>query len=179
MKDNEIIIRVRKGDVDCFRILVERYHQSLLTFIFSLIRDRGRAEDIGQAVFLAFYQHLERFDEEREIPVRAWLYTVARNLTINTMKRERRYVAVEKHAEQSDINPGPLELLIQKEEQKKLQLCLKKLPEPYRSTLLESLQGSSIKEIAAKSLTLPGTVKSRLARAKQKIAALLQTEMRR
>ena len=180
MDDREIIAAIKRGEVEHFRLLVERYQQPLLGFIHSLTRNRVVTEDVGQAVFLSFFRNLQYFDENRQVPVAAWLFTVARNMTINTLRRERRYVAVDVLAEECcDHRPGPLDVLIDREEQAILAQCLQLLPEPYRATLIESMQGRSIEEIAAREMILPGTVKSRLARARQKIIALFRAELAR
>lgn len=173
MTDNEIIHRVRQGEVELFKILVERHHRPLLSFIRSIVRDSNRSEDVGQTVFLLFYQHFEQFDEDKEIPVTGWLYTVARNLAINDLKKERRYFPLHERFEVKDHKSGPLELLLKRESHSTLIRCLKQLAEPYRSTIFDSLQGDTIDEIAKKRLTLPGTVKSRLHRARKKLSALL------
>jgi RNA polymerase sigma factor (sigma-70 family) len=177
MQDQEIITAVKQGNVELFRLLVERYQGPLLGFINSITRDRFLTEDVGQAVFLSFFRNLQNFEETRQIPLAAWLFTVARNMAINAIKKERRYVAVESLAEERcDHRPGPLDLLIHKEDQAILAQCLAMLPEPYQTTILKSLQGRSIEEIAAQELILPGTVKSRLARARGKIIALFRAE---
>ncbi len=166
--------------MELFRHLVERYQRPLLIFIHGLTRDPFLAEDIGQTVFLSFFQSLERFDEARETPVAAWLFTAARNLAINTMQKQRRNAPVEVDAEAwPDARPGPLDQLLRREEQAILAECLALLAEPYRTTLRASLQGRSLEEIAAREMVLPGTVKSRLARARQKIIALWRAEWER
>ena len=177
MEDREIVAAVKQGDVELFRLLVERYQEPLLGFINSITRNRFLAEDVGQAVFLSFFRNLQKFEETSQIPLAAWLFTVARNMAINAIKRERRYVAVDGLAEERcDQRPGPLDLLIHREDQAILMQCLDMLPEPYQTTLLKSLQGRSIEEIAAQQLILPGTVKSRLTRAREKIVALFRAE---
>ncbi len=180
MEDLEIIIGIRRGEAGLFRHLVERYHRPLLAFIYRLCRDRFLTEDIGQAVFLSFYRCLDRFDETRPTPVAAWLFAAARNLTINTMKKERRYAPWhDDKADLQDHQPGPLEQCIHREELARLGECLQLIGEPYRTTLLKSLSGRSIEEIAAQEMVLPGTVKSRLARAREKIIVLFRAKMAR
>jgi len=180
MEDQEIIAAIKRGDVESFRYLVERYQHSLLGFIKSITRNRFLTEDVGQAVFMSFYKNLDRFEESRDTPVAPWLFTVARNMAINAIKKERRYVAIDTLSDElSDHRQGPLDLLIHREDQANLQQCLELLPEPYRSTLISSLQGKSIEEIAARHMILPGTVKSRLARAREKIIALFRAELSR
>jgi RNA polymerase sigma-70 factor (ECF subfamily) len=180
MEDHQILAGIRRGEVELFAHLVERYHRPLLTFINKITRDRMLTEDVGQAVFLSFFRALDTFDETRPTPVAAWLFVAARNLAINAIKKERRYVAVETLEEElHDHRPGQFDLLIRREDRTRLLECLELLVEPYRATLVESLQGRSIEEIAAKEMVLPGTVKSRLSRARQKIIALFRAEMER
>ena len=180
MEDRQIIVGIRRGEVELFSHLVERYHRPLLTFIDKITHDRMLTEDVGQAVFLSFFRALDTFDETRPAPVAAWLFVAARNLAINVLKKERRYVAVETLADElHDHRPGQLDLLIRREDRTRLLECLELLAEPYRATLIESLEGRSIEEIAAKEMVLPGTVKSRLSRARQKIIALFRAQMER
>jgi RNA polymerase sigma-70 factor, ECF subfamily len=178
MEDKEIIEGVRRGEVELFRHLVELYQRPLLSFIHKITLDPMLTEDIGQAVFLSFFQHIDRFDENRQTPVIAWLYVAARNLAVNAMKKQRRYGAGATGSEEwRDDRPGPLELLIRREDRAALEDSLALLAEPYRSSLRASLAGGSIEEIAAKEMVLPGTIKSRLSRARQKIIALFRAEM--
>ena len=180
MEDKEIIAGVRRGEVELFRHLVELYQRPLLSFIHNITHDPMLIEDIGQAVFISFFRHIDKFDENRQTPVIAWLYAAARNLAVNAMKKQRRYVVGETGLEEwCDDRPGPLELLIRQEDREALEESLALLAEPYRSTLRASLSGGSIEEIAAKEMVLPGTIKSRLSRARQKIIALFRAEMAR
>lgn len=178
MEDRELIARIQQGDVELYRLLVDRYHRPLLTFIYSLLRDRRLTEDVGQDVFLAFYLALDRFDTALDIPVSAWLFTAARNQALNVIKKERRTRAVDiDQVAVTDSRPGPLDLLVRREDQDALERCLQQLPEPYRTTLRQSLRGDSLREIGAHTLALPGTVKSRLSRAKEKLLALVRAEL--
>ncbi|MBU1564193.1 MAG: sigma-70 family RNA polymerase sigma factor [Proteobacteria bacterium] len=180
MEDREIIAAIKRGEIELFKLLVERYQQSLLGFIHSVTRNRMLTEDVGQAVFLSFFRSLDRYDETLHTPVAAWLFTVARNLAINALRRERRYVAVDTLCEElSDHRPGPPDLLIHREDRAILAQCLLRVPEPYRTTLMESLRGRSIEEIAVHEMVVPGTVKSRLVRAREKIIALFRAELKR
>ena len=63
MEDIEIIKRIKRGDIEAYSVLVEKYHRQLLNFIYRLTGDEKSVEDIGQEVFLSVYQSLQRFDE--------------------------------------------------------------------------------------------------------------------
>lgn len=175
MDDYPIIRRVQEGDTDAFELLVRKYHRSLLAFIFNLVRDRHLTEDIGQEVFFEAYRFLPRFDPERGVPLVAWLYTSARNRCISELRKRGQSVptpveqflrlrAEEETAEMS---------LIGREERQALKSSLEQLPEPFRSTILMSLDGVSVAEISRFQGVTMATVKTRLFRARRKMRVLL------
>ena len=71
-EDPDIVKRVLNGDVDSFRILVERYQGPILSMIRRLIWDSHRSEEIGQDVFFTAFQKLSTFDPARSkfLPMR-------------------------------------------------------------------------------------------------------------
>ena len=77
-EDSDIVKHVLNGDVDSFRILVERYQRPVLSMIRRLIWDSHRCEEIGQDVFVAAFQNLSTFDPARS-QFSTWLFTIARN----------------------------------------------------------------------------------------------------
>src|SRR5688500_17298160 len=86
-EDPDIIKRVLNGDVDSFRILVERYQRPGLSMIRRLIRDSHRCEQISQDVLAAAFQKLSAFDPARS-QFSTWLFTIARNMSINALKKK-------------------------------------------------------------------------------------------
>ncbi len=180
MDDRKILKKVKNGDVDAYGTIVERYHRPILRFINTMTRDPFLSEDIGQMVFLSFFKALESYDEDRDTPVSAWLFVAARNLTVNTLKKNARHLPWDEKTasvkEQKNYDPG--EIFIKEEDRRTLEKCLAQLEEPFRTTLRESLQGATIKEIAANHRIATGTVKSRLSRAKEKCIALFKARLK-
>ena len=86
-EDCDIVKHVLSGDVDSFRILVERYQRPVLSMIRRLIWDSHRGEEIGQDVFVAAFQKLSAFDPARS-QFSTWLFTIARNMSINALKKK-------------------------------------------------------------------------------------------
>jgi RNA polymerase sigma-70 factor, ECF subfamily len=176
MNDNVIIRLIRNGDVDAFAQLVRKYHKNLLAFIYRLVRDPHLTEDIGQEVFLDVYKSLSKFDPEMGTPFSAWLYFCARNRCISELRKRGRteYVPLEDY----HIITGGLEsadeALIRQEGLAALAASLEQLPEPFRTTMVKSLQGASLDEIACQSGIPQATVKTRLFRAKEKIKQLMK-----
>ncbi len=174
MDDSYIIGQVKKGNIEAFSVLVEKYHRHLLNFIFGIVQDGGIVEDIGQEVFVSVYKSLKNFDETKGTPFSAWLFIAARNRCISELRSKAGKESVP--LENCDLRSrdcNPEELLIHNETRKALAMALQQLPEPYRSTVLNSMRGDSLEEIAIRENISAGTVKSRLFRAKKRMKLLL------
>src|SRR5260221_13951058 len=89
-EDSDIVKHVLNGDVDSFRILVERYQRPVLSMIRRLVWDSHRGEEIGQDVFVAAFQKLSAFDPARS-KFSTWLFTITRNMSINALKKKLQY----------------------------------------------------------------------------------------
>ena len=175
MEDNQIIKRIKGGDIDAFAILVEKYHERLLSFILRLVRDKQLVEDIGQEVFLDIYKSLQGFDEDRGTPFSAWLFIAARNRCLSELRKRKAPVAVSLE-EIGDLAADGLAaeaLLIEHERQEAFRISLEGLARPFREPLLMSLRGFTLREIAGACGLSPGTVKSRLFRAKERMKLLI------
>jgi RNA polymerase sigma-70 factor (ECF subfamily) len=173
-EDIRIIRRVRNGDVRLFSVIVEKYHRRLLNFIYRIVGDESIVEDIGQEVFLSAYKSVANFDETRGIPFSAWLYTIARNRCISELrKKKQKFVPIEDQNELCCENPSGEEAFIAKERMEAIAQALEELPDPFRTALLESLEGRSLEEIAGKGNNSINTVKTRIFRAKEKLKQLL------
>lgn len=175
MDDQRIIRRVREGDSEAYALLVRKYHRDLLGFIHRIVRDAHLAEDIGQEVFLDAYKALPRFDLDRGTPFGAWLRVMARNRCISALRARCRskLVTVEDAPDLAGDGPTPDERLIGREEHEALAASLAKLEEPFRSTILMSLNGELLEDIACHCGVPTATVKSRLFRGREKLRRLL------
>jgi RNA polymerase sigma-70 factor (ECF subfamily) len=175
MDDQNIIKRVLNGEVDAYARLVQRHHRNLLAFIFRLVGDAHLAEDIGQEVFLKAYKELPNFDVDRGTPFAAWLFIIARNQCISELRTRGRSETVAddffRHLAAGGDNAETA--LIRREELQALQATLQELPEPFRTTIIMSLKGETLEEIARRCGVPRATVKTRLFRAREKIALLL------
>lgn len=176
MEDIEVIRRVKSGDTEAFSILVEKYHRHLLNFIFRLIADEGIVEDIGQEVFLSIYKSLKDFDEDRGAPFSAWLFVIARNRCIAELRKKNsnKHMSVEETYALWAESGAPEDMLMKKEQWEAIKTSSNQLSDPFRNTILSSLHGNTVKEIAKNDGISSGTVKSRLFRAKQKIKVLVR-----
>ena len=101
MTDAELVRGIRKSDSACFEELFRRYYPMLVSFVTGIIKDRSRAEDIAQSIFMRLWTIRLDFDEIR--PVKNWLCVCARNASIDYL-RVRRLVCSDSLA--SEIGSG-------------------------------------------------------------------------
>lgn len=176
MDDNDIIKAVQNGDSESFSLLVEKYHNHLLNFIYRIVRDENIVEDIGQEVFLSIYRSLKSFDVGRGTPFSAWLFMSARNRCISELRKNRNRSNIPIEEADGLVNRGisPEDAAIDSERLQAIQASLEQLSEPFKSTVLQSLRGDSLEELARTSEVSVGTVKSRLFRARQKLKLFLR-----
>ncbi|MBN1907103.1 MAG: sigma-70 family RNA polymerase sigma factor [Deltaproteobacteria bacterium] len=175
MSDNTIIRLIQDGKIDAYARLVQKYHKNLLSFIYRLVRDPNITEDIGQEVFLSVYKSLDGFDTEKGTPFAAWLFVIARNKCVNYLRDNRivKNVPVDELKTLPVPNDNVEEELIRQEDLQILTASLKQLPEPFRQTIMKSLKGATMDEIACEFGIPISTVKTRLLRARARIKKLM------
>ncbi|MBV9417904.1 MAG: sigma-70 family RNA polymerase sigma factor, partial [Solirubrobacterales bacterium] len=83
--DERLVAMIRRGSTVAFEVLVSRYHARLLAFCRHLLGSREDAEDVLQEVFSAAFNAM--LDDDRPINVRPWLYRIARNRSLNHLRR--------------------------------------------------------------------------------------------
>jgi len=188
--DAALMLRVKRGDRTAFATLVDKYKQPVMNFIYRSLRDETEAEDLAQNVFLQVYKSRDRY--ERTAKFSTWLFTIARNLCLNEIRRRSRHPAEsleETHAEHEDQPQRqyedkrvalPTEDLLQGELARKIEEALATLPENQRTAILlcrqDELSYEEIAEILGCSLS---ATKSLIHRGretlKEKLKPYLQT----
>lgn len=165
------IERILQGDTDEYRSVVQRYQQSVISMIRHLVGRTADCEDIAQEVFLSAFRHLRSFDPERS-RFSTWLFTIARNKSINAL-RNNRSVSLTNDRAQSRSDE-PIEFLERAEVFRELDKALRQLPDRYRRAfILAEFEGLSYDQIAQIECTGLGTVKSRIHRAREKLQQAL------
>lgn len=183
--DGQLASRVAKGDLAAGEELVRRHQAPVRGFLRAVCYDRSAIDDLAQETFLRAIKHAGRFDPK--YPMRGWLLTIARRLSINhgqKAKRRRPAAGIEPDQLQTDTTTGPSSRL-EKEEQQALskdlvQQAMIKLSEPQRVTIaMHYQQGLPLDQIA-ELLEMPvGTVKSHLHRGRQRMRAILEPQAER
>jgi RNA polymerase sigma-70 factor (ECF subfamily) len=170
--DLDVIRRVLGGDVESFRLLVEKYQGPLFCFIRNVIADAHDAEDVAQEVFLAAYGSLAAYDPDRAA-FSTWLFTIARNRCRNARKK-RRPIVPDELPEGAELRTPDAELA-EAEWFRLLDRALASLPfEQQTAFVLAEIQGLSLAEIGAIEGVPLGTIKSRISRAREKLRSRLR-----
>jgi len=171
--DAKLIAMARSGNAGAFETIVDRYQGRLLGFCRQMLGSTEDAEDVLQEVFVNAYRAM--LADEREINLRPWLYRIARNRSLNHLRKPTADAQ-----ESMDMVPvveaaTTAEKVSNREEFRQLLNDVGKLPETQRSALLlREMDAMSYEEIAAAMETSVPSVKSLLVRARISLAEASQ-----
>ncbi len=188
LEDAQVVQSFLDGEERAFDELVSRYQVRLLNFIYRTIGDRERAEDLVQEVFIRIFRHLHRFDQTKKFST--WAYTIASNLAKNELRNRSRnplvlFQTIKKHWEADhrplqfeDSSARPDDLYHKRHLRDLVEQSVAQLPEHHRVVfVLRELEGKTYEEIAEITGCNLGTVKSRLNRARNNFAAIIQPHL--
>ena len=180
-----LVDRCRQGDRDSFAQLMRLHEKQIYNFTYRMLGDEEEAEDLTQDIFVAAFRGIRRFRGEAKFST--WLYRIALNQTRNRIKylSRRNFFAKQSRRAQyreecpwenpeflADTNPTPEQWTLTKSMATQVQECLNQLaPQTRQILVLRDVQGFSYEELSEMLSLNPGTVKSRLHRAR---AALQQ-----
>ncbi|MGA4577614.1 RNA polymerase sigma factor [Limisphaera sp. VF-2] len=186
--DADLMLRVKRGDREAFETLLQRHAPAVLNLVTRTLQDPVEAEDITQAVFVQVWKSAHRY--EPTAPFRTWLFTIARNLCLNELRRRARHPAepleppsAESEAPQRtlpDLHAAPpTEALLQAELEEKIEEAIAALPENQRTALLLCRQGDwSYEEIAQVLGCSISATKSLIFRARETLKRRLKPYLR-
>ena len=185
--DAALVSLARGGDARAFEALVVKYQRRIARHVARFVRRSGDVEDVVQEVFMRAYRGLPSFKGESAFYT--WLYRIAHNTSMNHLRRAASPVVLSgdlggsQGDERGDegFEPGvtdgenPERILIARQIADAVQRAMTRLqPELAEALLLYEVEGKQYKEIA-KMLGVPiGTVRTRIFRAREFIAARLQ-----
>ena len=167
--------QAKAGDPVAWSVLFRRYQLPLYVYVFELARDEQTSLDIVQETFIAAVRHLGSLREEGKFG--GWLFGIAHQKCAQFWRRQNRAAAWSEEigGEPPDLDDGPDELLIRREQEAEFMKLLNALPPPQRSVLLlHFVEDFSVEQIAEITATPPGTVKSRLYYAKRALRKLVE-----
>lgn len=182
--ERELIDRARLGDRGAFDALMEHSLPRVWAVIWRILRHQQDTEDVVQEVFLAAWRALPAFRGESQFST--WLYKIAVTRAVNHLDRvgergRRSALSLENMSvgdsagEPRSASPDPLQELEGRELLRRLALCLPRLPGSWRAVMsLRDGEGLGYTAIAG-ILGVPlGTVRSRLARARQALKECIE-----
>ncbi len=184
--DEDLIERFQGGDVYAFDLIVKRYKEQLLNFVYRFVGNQEEAEDIVQETFLRVYR--KRHAYKRIAKFSTWIYTIAGNLSRTELRRRKRRklfsvtdmgfedrdyeISDEEYNPESEVDGVMQEEIIHKE--------INNLSPKFREVIiLRDVQELSYEEIS-KIIKVPiGTVKSRVNRGRLKLQSQLKYLMKK
>jgi RNA polymerase sigma-70 factor, ECF subfamily len=182
--DQQLVERVQRGDKRAFELLVTKYQRKIFRLLSRLIRDPAEIEDVAQEAFIKAYRALPNFRGESAFYT--WLYRIAINTAKNHLVAQGRRAPTTTETEVEDAENfddadalrdmnTPDAMMLSRQVGEAVNRAIERLPEELRTAIvLRELEGLSYEEIA-ESMNCPiGTVRSRIFRAREAIAAELR-----
>ncbi|NLY35222.1 MAG: RNA polymerase sigma factor RpoE [Alcaligenaceae bacterium] len=182
--DAELVARVQKGDKRAFDLLVLKYQRKIMRLLSRMLNNQAEVEDIAQETFIKAYRALPQFRGESAFYT--WLYRIAINTARNWLSSNQRKMLVSDTFETKegetfsqsdnliDIDT-PESRMVSSEIAQTVNKAIEDLPEDLRMAIvLREIEGLSYEEIAQTMECPIGTVRSRIFRAREAIAARLK-----
>jgi len=179
-----LVERVQSGDREAFGLLVGKYQRKLLRLVMRLVRDPAEAEDVVQEAFIKAYRALPNFRGESAFYT--WLYRIGVNTAKNWLLAHGRRLPAMSEVGDEEMegiedtallrdDTTPEGVLMSRQIGAAVQAAVEALPEELRIAItLREIEGLSYEEIATVMNCPIGTVRSRIFRAREAIAARLR-----
>jgi len=174
--DEQLIKQFQDGDLYAFEMIVHRYKNQLVNFVYNFLGNRIDSEDVVQETFLRVYKNKHRYKQIAKFST--WIYTIASNLAKTELRRRkrRRFFSIsqlgfeEKDYDIPDSAFSPDKVIEEDLKGKEIREEINKLPEKFREVVvLRDIQEFSYEEIS-RILHIPiGTVKSRANRGRLRL----------
>lgn len=178
-----IVAALKAGSEEAYAWLIGEFQRPIYGLVYRVVSDPSDAADTTQEVFLKVFRGMKRFNGESTL--KTWIYRIALHEAANRRRWWFRHKAQETSIEPAesedavkvdeamrnaltDPHGSPFENVAQREVRQRVDFELRRVPEPYRTTLiLRDLEDMSYEEIAEVLQISLGTVKSRLTRGRQ------------
>jgi RNA polymerase sigma factor (sigma-70 family) len=176
--EHELVAAVRQGDERAFEELYSRYRSRIGSYVYGMVGDHGRAEDIVQEVFISALRRLR--DTERPIAFKPWIYEIAKNACIDEFRRTRRTKEVPLDGDDEPGGaavaklhsaPAPEVAIESKQQLTDLRGAFRGLSESHHKIIvMRELEGLSYTEIGERMEMSRAMVESTLFRARRRLS---------
>ena len=141
-----LMLRVKEGDLSAYETLIDKFKQPVMNLVYRLIHDFDEAEDIAQNVFIQIWKTRNRYEPNSKFTT--WLFTIARNMSLNEIRRRTRHPADSldephpesdkhpRHVIEDYSSPIPAEAALNGELHARIEEAIRDLPEKQRVALL-------------------------------------------
>lgn len=184
MEEKDLVRLSLEGDEKAFGLLVEKYHRKVLSLAYGFTRDRETADDLAQEAFIKAYFNLPKFEFKSEFGT--WLYRITINTIKDYLRKKERMskVTIQDIEERLLYQPNELrqrERETWEEDRRRIiHQSIRTLPEKYRIILtLRDVHGLSYENISQILKISPGTVDSRLHRARRMLRKKMEPLLRK
>jgi len=192
--ESGVVAELKAGSEEAYAWLIGEFHQPIYSLVYRILTDPADAADTTQEVFLKVFRGMKHFNGQSSL--KTWIYRIAVHEASNRRRwwfrhkaRETSMEPMENEAAQSsglalketlvDEAESPFECAAHEEVRARVEEELRKVPEPYRSTvILRDLEEMSYEEIAEVLEISLGTVKSRLTRGREALRRRLSGYIR-
>ena len=185
--DASLIERIRQGDTDAYEDMVTRYWDRIFARVYSLLKNKQDAEEVTQDAFIRAHRGLDKFRGDAAFST--WLYQIATNLAHNRYwywfrrKRDQSLSLDVPISDSSDVtlenvlpasSESPAQAAVTREFVDRVSVCMNVLHEKHREILImRNVNNLSYDSIAEELGINIGTVKSRIARARESLRNLM------
>lgn len=185
--DQLLVERAQRGEKSAFELLVAKYQRKLVRLLSRFVRDPAEVEDVAQEAFIKAYRALPSFRGESAFYT--WLYRIGINTAKNYLVAMGRRAPTVSETQDPDAEAGeesgqvpdyntPENELMSRQIAETVNRAVDELPEELRTAIaLRELEGLSYEEIATMMNCPIGTVRSRIFRAREAVAAKLRPQL--
>jgi len=188
-QESAIVAELKAGSEEAYAWLIGEFHQPIYSLVYRIVSDPSDAADTTQEVFLKVFRGMKHFHGGSSL--KTWIYRIALHEASNRRRWWFRHKAHETSIEPSQVDSeenallglkdtladqgeSPFESVVHEEVRARVELELRNVPEPFRTTvILRDLEEMSYEEIAEITEVTLGTVKSRLTRGREALRQLL------
>jgi RNA polymerase sigma-70 factor (ECF subfamily) len=180
-RDAQLMLRVREGDEDSFGVLLEKYRNPVIRFVYRMVQDQAVAEELGQEVFLRVYRSRATYEPTAKFTT--WLFRIATHLALNSLRDTKNEKLQERLDDDSsdlpvrqvpDARPSVEQSMVYQARLEEVRRAVGSLPQKQRAAVLmhkyEEMEYSQIARVLSCS---ESAVKSLLFRAYETLRARL------
>ncbi len=178
MNEYALIESFQAGDEFAFVGIYNRFKGPVYSFCYKMLLDSDAAEDVMQETFLRIYENRDRLLKTSAF--KSWLFTIARNQCLNSIRRSGKHISLSGEGQEIlSFHDTPIVDMEKSEQIRIVTAFLESLKPDYREVIiLREYQNLTYEEIAAITRTTVSAVKSRLFKARKKLAVMMESVLK-